>query len=234
MNMDFVQRNLINERNNFQVELAKAKILIAQLNESKVQGLKDIIQNAHANEGNLSVAGAQMAASATKELRKIGETSHNDKDHHFKDVKPFELSEQAEYISDLENVIATIAESINVSAADLYETYRITPARRDLLNKIEGTAMRDGAKTDAPGDIERRISNMSRIGRIELIKMMGKPEDKRTHAEHPWHWRSYSDDSYFQDGNRSPDKLTDRAIKSDLSAERVREIRNRPNDKTAN
>ena len=144
--MDFVQRNLINERNNLQVELAKAKALIAELQE----------------------------------------------------------------------------------------TYRITPARRDLLNKIEGTAMRDGAKTDAPGDIERRISNMSRIGRIELIKMMGKPEDKRTHAEHPWHWRSYSDDSYFQDGNRSPDQLTDRAIKSDLSAERVREIRNRPNDKTAN
>ena len=31
--MDFVQRNLINERNNLQIELAKANILIAQLNE---------------------------------------------------------------------------------------------------------------------------------------------------------------------------------------------------------
>ena len=34
MNMDFVQRNLINERNNLQVELAKAKALIAELSEA--------------------------------------------------------------------------------------------------------------------------------------------------------------------------------------------------------
>ena len=33
--MDFVQRNLINERNNLQVELAKAKLLIAELSEEK-------------------------------------------------------------------------------------------------------------------------------------------------------------------------------------------------------
>jgi hypothetical protein len=33
--MDFVQRNLINERNNLQIELAKANILIAQLSEEK-------------------------------------------------------------------------------------------------------------------------------------------------------------------------------------------------------
>jgi hypothetical protein len=33
--MDFVQRNLINERNNLQIELAKAKLLIAQLSEEK-------------------------------------------------------------------------------------------------------------------------------------------------------------------------------------------------------
>ena len=32
--MDFVQRNLINERNDLQVELAKAKLLIAELSEA--------------------------------------------------------------------------------------------------------------------------------------------------------------------------------------------------------
>ena len=32
--MDFVQRNLINERNNLQIELAKAKALIAELQET--------------------------------------------------------------------------------------------------------------------------------------------------------------------------------------------------------
>ena len=231
--MDFVQRNLINERNNLQVELAKAKILIAQLNESKVQGLKDVIQNAHANEGNLSVAGAQLAASATEELRKMGESSHNDKDHHFKNVKPFELSEQAEYISDLENVIVTIAESINVSAADLYETYRITPARRALLDKIQSTAMRDAADAMGPDGEDFRASSikksdaaLSRISRIELMKMKGKPSDKRTHDQHPMH-RFFPDD-------RSPNQLTDRALNADLAAERKREISNRPKKKNKN
>ena len=286
--MDFIQRNLINERNNLQIELAKAKALIAELQETyritpARRALLDKIQSIAMRDAADAMGpdGEDFRASSIKksdaalsrisriELMKMkgkpsDKRTHDQHPMHrfFPDdrspnqltdralnadlaaerkreisnrpKKKNKLNEQAEYIFDLENVITTIAESINVSAADLYETYRITPARRDLLNKIEGTAMRDGAKTDAPGDIERRISNMSRIGRIELIKMMGKPEDKRTHAEHPWHWRSYSDDSYFQDGNRSPDQLTDRAIKSDLSAERVREIRNRPNDKTAN
>jgi hypothetical protein len=34
--MDFVQRNLINERNNLQIELAKAKLLIAELSEGNI------------------------------------------------------------------------------------------------------------------------------------------------------------------------------------------------------
>jgi hypothetical protein len=234
MNMDFVQRNLINERNNLQVELAKANILIAQLNESAVEGLKKVIQNAHADKANLSVAGAQVAASATKALRNMGRISHDNENHHFgDDLKPFEVNEQTQYISDLENVIATIAESMNVSAADLYETYRITPARRALLDKIQSNAMRDAADAMGPDGEDFRASSikksdgaLSRISRIELMKMKGKPSDKRTHAQHPMH-RFFPDD-------RSPNQLTDRALNADLTKERKREISNRPKKKKAN
>ena len=140
--MDFVQRNLINERNNLQIELAKAKLLIAELQE----------------------------------------------------------------------------------------TYRITPARRNLLDKIQSTAMRDAADAMGPDGEDYRASslknydrNMSRISRIELMKMKGKPEGKRTHAQHPMH-RFFPDD-------RSSDQLTDRALNADLTAERKREISNRPKQK---
>ena len=45
--MDFVQRNLINERNNLQIELAKAKLLIAQLNENAhVNAVHDALDDA--------------------------------------------------------------------------------------------------------------------------------------------------------------------------------------------
>ena len=141
--------------------------------------------------------------------------------------------EQAEYISDLENVIVTIAESINVSAADLYETYRITPARRALLDKIQSIAMRDAADAMGPDGEDFRASSikksdaaLSRISRIELMKMKGKPSDKRTHDQHPMH-RFFPDD-------RSPNQLTDRALNADLAAERKREISNRPKKKKAN
>lgn len=140
--MDFVQRNLINERNNLQVELAKAKALIAELQE----------------------------------------------------------------------------------------TYRITPVRRDLLNKIQSTAMRDAADAMGPDGEDFRASSikksdgaLSRISRIELMKMKGKPSDKRTHDQHPMH-RFFPDD-------RSPNQLTDRALNADLAAERKREISNRPKKK---
>ena len=143
--MDFVQRNLINERNNLQIELAKAKALIAELQE----------------------------------------------------------------------------------------TYRITPARRYLLNKIEGTAMRDAKDAMGPDGEDYRSNSlnkyagaMSRIGRIQMIKMMGKPSDKRTHDEHPMH-------RHFP-GDRFPNQLTDRALKVDLVGEREREISNRPKKKKAN
>jgi hypothetical protein len=122
------------------------------------------------------------------------------------------------------------AEKPKRTAAPMNETYRITPVRRDLLNKIEGTAMRDAKDAMGPDGEDFRASSlkksdraMSRISRIQMIKMMGKPSDKRTHDEHPMH-------RYFPD-DRAPNQLTDRALKADLTAERKREISNRPKKK---
>ena len=246
--MDFVQRNLINERNNLQIELAKANILIAQLNELSNKTLGSYIKKAsgvNTEPGGMSWSQRNDIATLDNDAGHIAD-SGSDPSRVLKTLKNRKegigravdrltkpISEQAEYISDLENVIATIAESINVSAADLYETYRITPVRRDLLNKIEGTAMRDAKDAIGPDGEDYRASSlkkhdraMSRIGRIQMIKMMGKPADKRTFEEHPTL-------RYFPD-DRNPKDLKDKAIKSDLKAERVREISNRPKKKKAN
>jgi hypothetical protein len=243
--MDFVQRNLINERNNLQIELAKANILIAQLNElsnktlgsyiKKASGVdtepgfvdwrkrNDVMTLAYDAEGITDAGGDDSEFRNKLKNRQKGIGRAVDRL-----TKP--MSEQTQYISDLENVIATIAESINVSAADLYETYRITPARRDVLNKIESNAMRNASDAVGPdgedfraSSIKKHDSAMSRVGRVQMIKMMGKPSDKRTHDEHPMH-------RYFPD-DRAPNQLTDRALKADLTAERKREISNRPKKK---
>jgi hypothetical protein len=246
--MDFVQRNLINERNNLQIELAKANILIAQLNElsnktlgsyiKKASGVdtepgfvdwrkrNDVMTLAYDAEGITDAGGDDSEFRNKLKNRKEGIGRAVDRI-----TKP--MSEQTQYISDLENVIATIAESMNVSAADLYETYRITPVRRDLLDKIQSKAMRDAADAMGPDGEDFRASSikksdgaLSRISRIELMKMKGKPSDKRTHAQHPMH-RFFPDD-------RSPNQLTDRALNADLASERKREISNRPKKKKAN
>jgi len=243
--MDFVQRNLINERNNLQIELAKANILIAQLNELSNKTLGSYIKKAsgvNTEPGGMSWSERNDIATLDNDAGHIAD-SGSDPSRVLKTLKNRKegigravdritkpMSEEAEYISDLENVITTIAESMNVSAADLYETYRITPVRRDLLNKIEGTAMRDAKDAMGPDGEDFRASSlkksdraMSRISRIQMIKMMGKPADKRTFEEHPTL-------RYFPD-DRDPKDLKDKAIKSDLKAERVREISNRPKKK---
>ena len=248
--MDFVQRNLINERNNLQVELAKANILIAQLNELSNKTLGSYIKKAagvKTEPGGMSWSQRNDIATLDNDAGHIADsgsdpsrvlrTLKNRKEGIGRAVdritKP--MSEQAEYISSLENAVIALAESMNVSAADLYETYRITPARRDVLNKIESDAMRNASDAMGPDGEDFRASSikksdgaLSRISRIELMKMKGKPSDKRTHDQHPMHrYRFFPDD-------RSPNQLTDRALNADLAAERVREIRNRPKDKTAN
>jgi hypothetical protein len=256
--MDFIQRNLINERNNLQIELAKANILIAQLNELSNKTLGSYIKKAsgvNTEPGGMSWSERNDIATLDNDAGRIADsgsdpsrvlkTLENRKqgigravdqltsrlvDAKYKRLVPKPMSEEAEYISSLENVIATIAESMNVSAADLYETYRITPARRDVLNKIESNAMRNASDAVGPdgedfraSSIKKHDSAMSRVGRVQMIKMMGKPSDKRTHDEHPMH-------RYFPD-DRAPNQLTDRALKADLTAERKREISNRPKKK---
>ena len=151
--MDFVQRNLINERNNLQVELAKAKALIAQLNENAhVNAVHDALDDAekhydpqhgpigksYRNDAipHFKIARAALdAAKATgvegKHLDKANSRYHNmmgmmPKEGH--DYGPGEggvwvpkgsYDEQTEYISDLENVIVTIAEQLGVHPNDL-------------------------------------------------------------------------------------------------------------------
>jgi len=129
MNMDFVQRNLINERNNLQIELAKAKALIAQLSEaypysenkypeqhSEIEQRKNVSNNSHPKTVSDNKQGVSSLAAKRKQQAR---------DASFK--KP--MSEQAEYISDLENIIATIAEQLGVHPNDLLNEYNINEAR---------------------------------------------------------------------------------------------------------
>jgi len=119
--MDFVQRNLINERNNLQVELAKAKALIAQLSEG--------MQPAAARRNDVELARLQRKSKIDLGVRgphkegegitPAGEGAQNRR--LAQQEKTFPMAEQAEYISDLENVIASIAESMNMSVEELME-----------------------------------------------------------------------------------------------------------------
>jgi hypothetical protein len=70
--MDFIQRNLINERNNLQVELAKAKILIAQLNEAR-KTEKVIVHGAERDEGEYmpNLQGSLASGKGAKRGRQV-------------------------------------------------------------------------------------------------------------------------------------------------------------------
>ena len=117
--MDFVQRNLINERNNLQIELAKANILIAQLSEAYM-GKKP--QQAPYGEKPKAVEG------------KPGKYEPKPKSTQTQNTSPQSTNEQAEYISSLENVITAIAEQLGVHP-------------NDLLNELNvGGAIKSGFK----------------------------------------------------------------------------------------
>jgi hypothetical protein len=70
--MDFIQRNLINERNNLQIELAKAKILIAQLNEAR-KTEKVIVHGAERDEGEYmpNLQGSLASGKGAKRGRQV-------------------------------------------------------------------------------------------------------------------------------------------------------------------
>jgi hypothetical protein len=112
--MDFVQRNLINERNNLQVELAKAKLVIAQLSEGMLGNAVEKVKKAF---GKQTVTPRQNPAnSPPKDSRAwpIGEYSYPDSAG-----TKNEVHEQAQYISSLENAVIALAESMNMSVKDL-------------------------------------------------------------------------------------------------------------------
>ena len=119
--MDFVQRNLINERNNLQVELAKAKAIIAQLSEG--------MQPAAARANDVELARLQRKSKIDLGVRgphkegegitPAGEGAQNRR--LAQQEKAFPMAEQAEYISDLENVIISIAEQLGVHPNDLLD-----------------------------------------------------------------------------------------------------------------
>jgi hypothetical protein len=155
--MDFVQRNLINERNNLQVELAKAKAIIAQLNElsnktlgsyiKKASGVdtepgfvdwrkrNDVMTLAYDAEGITDAGGdASEFRNKLKNRQKgigraVDQLTSRLVDAKYKRLVPKPMSEEAEYISSLENVIMSIAESMNVSVEDLLNEDSITEAR---------------------------------------------------------------------------------------------------------
>ena len=123
--MDFVQRNLINERNNLQVELAKAKLLIAELSEAAtlLRGMEAVKRKSEMSGKKLPTE--EEASKALKALQRKKEeradAASSGMGTRIKRPNSFKrkFNEEAEYISDLENVIMAIAESMNMSVEDL-------------------------------------------------------------------------------------------------------------------
>lgn len=122
------------------------------------------------------------------------------------------VNEQAAYIAELEEALE-----------ELMEVYRITPQRRKVLNKIA-----DNAEDEAMDAVGPRGTNFSaratnrvdaagaRQARVDLIKMLGKPADKRKFEQHPTL-------KMFPDDHDNRRQLGDKALKRDLAGERARE-----------
>ena len=112
MNMDFVQRNLINERNNLQLELAKAKLLIAELSEAYMGKKPEKGPHVREQKPKIYVKGKD----GNYEPKPIPTQQQNTSP-----AGPESTNEQAQYISDLENVIISIAEQLGVHPNDLLD-----------------------------------------------------------------------------------------------------------------
>ena len=143
--MDFVQRNLINERNNLQIELAKAKALIAELSEEiNSAGKQEAVVADRAYAQNRKPTGAEQAA-LIRHAQNDSKANARVKIENQSRPKP--MSEEAEYISDLENVIISIAEQLGVHP-------------NDLLNELNvGGAIKSGFKAGGVMDAIQRGAN---------------------------------------------------------------------------
>lgn len=98
-------------------------------------------------------------------------------------------------------------------ASEVTEIYRITPARRTVLDKIKDKATSDANRVTDEDDYSSKGLRDSKVAharmrRVDLIKMMGKPSDKRTAEEHP--------DLKYTPKNSTPNQLKDRELKADL------------------
>ena len=149
--MDFVQRNLINERNNLQVELAKAKLLIAELSEAAT-----LLRGMEAAKRKSEMSGKKLpteeeASKALKALQIKKEERANEASSgmgtRIKRPGAFKrkFNEEAEYISDLENVIASIAESMNMSVEELME-YNSPRNLQRMANMARQNNSKEGLK----------------------------------------------------------------------------------------
>ena len=160
--MDFVQRNLINERNNLQIELAKAKLLIAELSEATNYNNspnKDV-------KSKLSEFEQGRKANTAKPVGdKITKNSSN---------KPKPMSEEAEYISDLENVIIAIAEQLGVHPNDLLNELNVGGAIKSgyqaggVMGAIKGAVrgigvnMRQAGNSILPASRNQRLAGVAK------------------------------------------------------------------------
>jgi hypothetical protein len=161
--MDFVQRNLINERNNLQIELAKANILIAELSEEKkIVGKKP--QQAPYGEKPIAGQGknGKYEARRVSPVRPSFPTKKGD-------TTPKPMSEEAEYISDLENVIIAIAEQLGVHPNDLLNELNIKESNwgsdsqygEAAQRRRNGNGMTD-AEMNAPTEAARKARDLKR------------------------------------------------------------------------
>ena len=161
--MDFIQRNLINERNNLQVELAKAKLLIAQLSEG--------MQPAAARRNDVELARLQRKSKIDlgvrgphKEGEGITPAGEGAQQRRLaQQEKAFPMAEQAQYISRLENAVIALAESMNVSPEELIEyefkTDRSKKKLADMARAVSsGTAKPMGNGVTQTDDLGNRLA----------------------------------------------------------------------------
>ena len=125
-------------------------------------------------------------------------------------LKDRELKADLKHARKIERPI--VKKKVN-EASEVTEIYRITPARRAVLDKIKDKATSDANRVTDEDDYSSKGLRDSKVAharmrRVDLIKMMGKPSDKRTAEEHP--------DLKYTPKNSTPNQLKDRELKADL------------------
>ena len=165
--MDFVQRNLINERNNLQIELAKAKLLIAELSEEiNSAGEQEAVVADRAYAQKRKPTGMEQAALIRHAQN---DSNANARVKIANQSRPKPMSEQAKYISDLENVIISIAEQLGVHPNDLLNELNIRESNwgsdsqygEAAQRRRNGNGMTD-AEMNAPTEAARKARDLKR------------------------------------------------------------------------